>query len=663
VLSWARAQRLARRAAVRGGDGQRSLLSRRAWRVLTAHGDRGNDNAFEAVLASWLTAPDDELWDALHRWRSQEALAAVYLAATQPERAAASRAVIGEFCARHGLAPDDEVQRALFYVLSGQSAQHRAADPDGVLLATGYQAANLATRAALRAALATAGDADLIWATASAVRRARARPLTGEESEYLIRELVRLGDWSRLWQFVNQLPLASAVTTMRRFAGGWHPDSEPERALFGLLARADPGELARARDALTDWSVTRVQFAHELCHGGAVSADGRRLAVVRRERPGDSVTVSVHELPWATVGGRMRHEPVSAEAAASTGLPREIAVTFAGDTLIVARTGRPAQHPDAVLLRYAGADFEPLAGLQATLGESVICGLVPCFDPPGGFAIVCENFVAFCHGDGTLARRMPVSLRPAHGTAGQTLADVDPGGRVAIAGSSGGSDWSWAVHEASSGRVLASAPAEECWGIRFIGPGRLVTAERSQLRLWQLAGSGADLAASAPMDLAWNPAIVPSHNRISVQGIGAVYILDAATLDVTGVCGVIGGGADRDALKLGFRDDHELLTAQWNSPGNRAWVTAGKGFADVFLGRHMVNGIADLRPAEWLPADLATVRAALADPALAPAALPLLDLLRAGLEARFGADVRIGAPPVPLRPDDIGIPGPVGGSQ
>jgi hypothetical protein len=101
VLSPARAERLARRAAARRGDGRRTRPSRRAWRVLTAGGDRGDDNAIQALWTAWLAAPDDELWDVLARWRGPEALAvAAFEAATRPGRDVAERAAIGEFCAR-----------------------------------------------------------------------------------------------------------------------------------------------------------------------------------------------------------------------------------------------------------------------------------------------------------------------------------------------------------------------------------------------------------------------------------------------------------------------------------------------------------------------------------------------------------------------------------
>ena len=662
MLSERRAQALTRRADRPRGDGGRGARARRAWRVLTAHADRGDYNAVDAVWQAWLREPGDELWEALTRWRKPTALAsAVFAAATEPGRDPAARTAIGEFCLRHSLAPDDPVRRALFYLVTGQPAQHRAADPDGRLLAAAYEGADLATRAAVREALADAGDADLIWAVANAGQRAKTLPRASEETEYLIRQLACRSDWSRLWQLVMQLPLTDAVAAVRRFGGGWHPESEPERTLFGRLACADPGELAHARDALA-WSTVRVQFAapHSLW-GGAVSADARLLALVRSGSVRNGATISVHEVPCYAAGYRVRHEPVRHELPPSSLVPLQMSLAFAGEALIVACVGRPARHPDAMLLRYRDAGFEPLADLQAALGGSVICGLAPCFDPPGGFAIVCEKFVAFCHGDGRLARRMPISLRPADNVCGLPLVDVEPGGRIAIAGflANAGGDIApgWEVYDTNSGQKLASAThARMCRGIRFLDPDRLVLAEGDEetrdVRLWEFGKTWAQCPAAAIPHVR-APVIVPGDGRICVLGNGTVHVLDAATLQQTGTSG---GGTGRDAsLPLGFPGSGEYVTMQWNSAGNTAWVTAGRGFADVFPGRQPVIAIADRRPAEWVPADLAAVTAALADPALAPEARPLLDLLRAGLGFGFGTEVRVGtAAPVPGH-DDIGL--------
>ena len=102
--------------------------------------------------------------------------------------------MIQEFCARRGLAPRDDTQRALFYVLTGQAAEYWAADPDGSRLATGYQSADEPTRAMLRQVMADDRDLDLPHVLA-AHRPDRAAVLTAEEGRYLASNLVGRRDW------------------------------------------------------------------------------------------------------------------------------------------------------------------------------------------------------------------------------------------------------------------------------------------------------------------------------------------------------------------------------------------------------------------------------------------------------------------------------------
>jgi hypothetical protein len=218
VLSEARAKRLARRADRRTADGSRRVIARRAWQRLNSAGDRGDQSAIEAVWQAWLRHPADDLWWVLVRWRAPQALAeAAFAAAVEPDRGPGERAGIGAFCTRHGLAPDGAIRRALFYALTGQAAQHRTADLEGSLLASAYRDAGPATRAALREAIAGAGDLDLVRVVAGP---SRAQYLTAEEREYLTSQLAGYRDWDRLWRLVKDLPLAHAVAAMPLFAPG-----------------------------------------------------------------------------------------------------------------------------------------------------------------------------------------------------------------------------------------------------------------------------------------------------------------------------------------------------------------------------------------------------------------------------------------------------------
>jgi hypothetical protein len=253
VLSASRAARLARMAerAVAHPAGDQlprpGWQARRAWRVLKGAADADDPNAIEAVWQSWLRHPDDERWGLLTSWRTPEDLAgAVLAAAMDPDRVPGERAAIGEFCARHRMTPQDDVQQVLFRVLTGQAAQHRAVDPDGRLLAVAYQNAGPAVRAALRAALATAGDLDLTWVMAGAGSPARTRQVSGEESEYLIGQLAGRSDWDRLWRLVRELPLTSAVMAARHIGDGWRRPDRGRDVDYGLPRAVGTGRAADA---------------------------------------------------------------------------------------------------------------------------------------------------------------------------------------------------------------------------------------------------------------------------------------------------------------------------------------------------------------------------------------------------------------------------------
>ena len=278
MLSARRAAWLAARAARRRSDGSLGPLARLAWRRLVRAGDRGHQAAISAVWAAWVRAPigaaGAEFWEALSRWREPQGLAEdVFEAAADPERAPAQRAAIGDFCRQHGLTPRDAVRRAMFYVLTGQTAQHGAEDPDGRLLAVGYGLSAEPTRHALRSALASAGDLDVVRVVGG-----HAGQLTAEERGYLSRQLVSRRDWAGLWHLARDLPLTEAVAAMRLLRDGWEPGGESDRALFSQLARADPEAIARSAEELAKPTVIDLETG-DLVLRGSFSPDGRRLLV------------------------------------------------------------------------------------------------------------------------------------------------------------------------------------------------------------------------------------------------------------------------------------------------------------------------------------------------------------------------------------------------
>jgi hypothetical protein len=308
-LTAERPARLAGRAGRRRADGSRGALARRTWRRLVGAADRGSWHAVQEVWRAWARDPGDELWEALDRWHEPGVLAeAACREAVDPGRTDRERAAIGEFCARHGLAPADDIQRAVFYVLTGQAAQHGAHDPDGARLTVGYQGAGEQTRALLRQAMVGNGNLDLVrvlGARGTANRGPRRRPrLTAEEGQYLAAQLAAHCEWPALWQLALDLTLTQATAIMRRFGDGWRPADERGRALFGLLAGTVPAAAARARDAMQAPQDARIEADVEPV-GASFAPDGTQLLVVTR-RGSRYSGCRVFDLPGGTL--RERHD-------------------------------------------------------------------------------------------------------------------------------------------------------------------------------------------------------------------------------------------------------------------------------------------------------------------------------------------------------------------
>jgi hypothetical protein len=632
VLSEAGAARLARRAGRLRGGGSRAPLAWRAWRILADAGDRGDQAAIDAVWQAWLSYPDDERWQVLCRWREPRAMAAaVFAAATDPARSPASRAAIGAFCAGDRMAPDDPAERALFLVLCGRSAEHRAADADVSLIAAGYLAAGDPTRSAVRRAMTDADDLDLAHVIAD--QRNRAEPMTGEEREYLIRHLAGEGDWERLWCLIQDLPLAGAVASLRHFGDEWEPGSAADGALFGLLARADPEEIARARDALDASAVSRIALDAEPTHG-AFSLDGRRLAVATRN------AISVFEVPGMILAERY---PLDVSVFGASRL------LHAGDGVIV---GGYRGRFD-VLMRYAG-------GRGAILRRQACMMLLA--PHPAGFVVLhvargsnqwhreggYRLELRTVSGEPLRDVSLPADLGfPGSGRGPWTVAAHPGTGKIALGG-----DRLW-ILDPDATRVLAScdSPGPITAGT-WIGSDRIAaaltsgkTALNDSLGIFRVAGSELELEATSDD--------MPDPGDVHVR-YGADLVFhgtDLVFIPERGEIAMLGKHDQQvvylDAQTLASIDEPRELTGRrgtrlWASPDDHYHALAGPGHGGtvqlVDRSLHAVRTLACRPMGAIAPADLNAVNIATrrASPGFRP--LPFLELLRACLEYRFASD-------------------------
>jgi hypothetical protein len=597
------AARLSRRAGRRREDGSRGLLARRARDRLVRAGNAGDRNAIEAAWQAWLRCLDDDLFQTLESWRGPFTVARAALAAAMhPDRGAAERAAIGAFCASRGLAPDDPIRRAVFYVLTGQHPQHRAADPDGSLLGAGYRGSDLATRAVLRAELAGAGGLDLVRIVGG--QRDRGAPLSAEESDYLTAQLADRRDWSGLWRLVRDLPLARAVAAARQFDDGWRPADERGRALFARLANADPRAVSTARDALAAPVVVNIEMDH-VPTGGSFSPDGRRL-LIATARGGRYSGCRILELP----GGAPveRHD--------YNGKHAPPAVLHLGSAFfVVGMRGFTVWE----LVRYAAGQPEVTDWHHAPIFIAA---------HPSGFVLQKRDQpVQLRDPRGEVTRKITVTPVPRQ----PRLVAADPGsGRLAMTGYP-----LLRIVDSDTRTVLASTvirPDRIIASACFLGPDRVALFSLEEALLYRLAGPELNPVGLERAAKGWGRP-VPLRAELAVLDGDRVRYLRADTLaDVA------------EPREFAGRRG----TALWGSADGRSHALGGsregRGFVDVaWGGETAVTALADRPMGSMTLRDLAAATAAAAELAPSPAAWPFLQLLRQCLRHRFAMDVGVGS--------------------
>lgn len=155
-------------------------------------------------------------------------------------------------CQEHGLAPQDLVRRAKFYLFTNQPEQYRHVDVDGTLLSLIYDGADAEERQLLQQAMLAMRDVNLVRAVVGTDRRARALALSAAELDFLAGQLTERSAWEDLWKLALELPLVTSQELIRRIP---RTDWRPQDALDGELY-----------DAFHQTSVTLVQSGRHALH-------------------------------------------------------------------------------------------------------------------------------------------------------------------------------------------------------------------------------------------------------------------------------------------------------------------------------------------------------------------------------------------------------------
>jgi hypothetical protein len=650
------ARRAARLTVWRRDGSRRGVLARPAWRHLLRAGEAGDWAAHEAVWLAWLRSPEDTGWELLARWRGLATVTEDACDEAIAEHGAAA-ATVAAFCARRGLVPADPVRRAAFLLLSGQAAQLRAADPDGALIALAYAGAGGDERARLRTAMAEAGDLDLVRVVTRGGllqrTRAMAHEVTADEVNYLTAHLAQRKDWPGLWSLARDLPLTEAIAATRRLEAGWRPASEPDLELFGLLARADPGQIAGSGRALQDHPAESIEVPGKPI-AVSFSPDGRRVAIATEDHSRRPRIISVRELPRGTLAERYE-------------LPGTVPICLLdlGGALIAAEWAGETwydSNPPPVLIRYA-----------AGRGQVLLRGGAPGYPRsvwlaahPAGFAAL-DRPAASGGNDARLifytVHGLPVRVVLLHRDLGLAAGERDL----------------WRVATNSGGRLLALAGRDLCL---LDGQATRVLATRplQQGRFTSVCFPAADVVATTDTE---------GHIRsYRLVGNGACHELELLAEEQIGhpvtIAAVAGGEiaiGRAGARRAEFRDAGSLAPVGevavppgawhvWGSPDGRYFAAAGTrrlSRGNRIAGSVNLVSIVPSRPvatmaalpgrpmAAMTPGDLAALTAEIGHTAPAARTRPFLDLLRACLEHRF-ADVAIS--PVwspPVGSDDIGL--------
>jgi hypothetical protein len=589
-----------------------------------AAGDRGDPAAIETVWRSWLRDPDDERWGLLSRWRGSRAAAD---AACEAALVALPERTLANFCVSHDLTPTDQVRRAVFLMLTGQSGQYRAADPDGSLLAMGYVAASDAEREHLRTAMSGSGDLDLVRVVS--VRRETARTLTDAEREYLAAELSRRRDWPGLWRLALGFPLAGAIAAVRRIDGGWRPDDHHDRDLFGRLrgaASADPPPTDEAP------STVSIELPDHYIQGGSFSPDGRRLAVAFSHATfaGQSFQMSVCEI-------ELPHGTAVARYVFADKWPLKV-LHLGGVIVAMVRDREGATG----LYRLAGGGQDKLVhdGFEALVPYA---GGFAALRYDNGYRLVCYDHAAQQIADVRLAETPAV--------AGSLLLAASPGnepGPLVTAAS----DRAW-VYTPFAERMAFRRPPSlplVCAGLFLPEPDRLLVWNSGHLTASRLTDNGLAherfrySASATPGERIVAAAHFPQQGKLAILKavtwmIGPLDYADAATFGPAGWRGGLAGKTG-NCLLAGLDGTHGI------GSGRTATIAYAQHPLTALLGQPM---------SAMTPADLSAVMGALRYRDLFPATRPVLELLAACLEHRFGGDVAIGESASAPEADGIGL--------
>jgi WD40 repeat protein len=581
---------------------------------------------------------------------------------------------LAEFCIAHHLAPADEVQRAMFFVRTGQHEQYQALDPDGELLALGYRSASSEERSALRTAMTALGGIDALRVLAG--QRSQQDDLTAlteQERTYLVRRFADQGDWDRLWPLTVLMPLAEAVAAVRVF-GDWRPPGEDDRRVFEALRAAD---LHTVRDRVSALSAASPSVPSPLIRIRLGDFDKRMAAVDDLDFAPDGTQLAfagkldqMKVRPSAAGGVMFTHTPVACAGIVDLGsralsrlysdftYPVDRVAHLGAETIVVGEADSEAdseENPREKRIHYADRSgvralrFETLwiLGLERIAGDRAF---IVSADGSEKCTVFVGNFRGSLVDSGILDDLDDVI---------PWVTVVDPDGRlIAVLDETDGvvADLAGSVvNKVDSGPQTV----EHGKPLAALSPSTLVVRGNSSgnLRVWHEPFTSVEPSATirtwspetSPIGLAWSSAL----NRFLAVGRSHLELLDVPpTRD-----GPMPDDLVSERIALAARRD-EPRCVRLSPKGD---VLAVGGMDDT-IDLYALTALT-LRPVIAEPMglmnhkDLADAVAALENPVLDGESRETLTLLRTCLEFRFRHDVGIGDTAAAVAHDDIALGG------
>lgn len=177
-----------------------------------------------------------------------------------------------------GFTPDDPIQRALFYLLTGQWHKYEQYDFNHSLLAIAYENADRALRQRIIAQTRRVGHLEWAQGISSGRRLRWLADMTDQDWDLAISALQRAEKWTDLWRLIQVAPSVwSAPAILALYQSGWNP-GEADREGFTLLgnlastAAQRPPEVHCRKDLtghLLDITCLAVDLPHNLLATGS----------------------------------------------------------------------------------------------------------------------------------------------------------------------------------------------------------------------------------------------------------------------------------------------------------------------------------------------------------------------------------------------------------